>query len=93
MFACQHHYRKTDSCCHDETVRIDAQYLWNYAIKYARWQHSENGAGGKQSVLCLAHLLETCRAFNYDYVYIDYVRRSRSSSCRLLRPIVKLTLN
>ena len=26
-----------------------------------------------------------CRAC--DYVYIDYVRRSRSSSCRLLRPI------
>jgi len=22
-----------------------------------------------------------------DYVYIDYVRRSRSSSCRLVRPI------
>jgi len=31
------------------------------------------------------HLFPACRAC--DYVYIDYVRRSRSSSCRLLRPI------
>jgi len=30
-------------------------------------------------------LSPACRAC--DYVYIDYVRRSRSSSCRLLRPI------
>jgi len=30
-------------------------------------------------------LFPACRAC--DYVYIDYVRRSRSSSCRLLRPI------
>ena len=30
-------------------------------------------------------LFRACRAC--DYVYIDYVRRSRSSSCRLLRPI------
>ena len=29
-----------------------------------------------------------CRACDYEYIeYIDYVRRSRSSSCRLLRPI------
>ena len=31
-------------------------------------------------------LSPACRAC--DYVYIDYVRRSRSSSCRLLRPII-----
>jgi len=31
---------------------------------------------------CLSPLCKAC-----DYVYIDYVRRSRSSSCRLLRPI------
>jgi len=36
---------------------------------------------GYISVQCLS----ACRAC--DYVYIDYVRRSRSSSCRLLRPI------
>ena len=30
-------------------------------------------------------ITSACRAC--DYVYIDYVRRSRSSSCRLLRPI------
>jgi len=31
---------------------------------------------------CLSPASRAC-----DYVYIDYVRRSRSSSCRLLRPI------
>jgi len=31
------------------------------------------------------YLSPACRAC--DYVYIDYVRRSRSSSCHLLRPI------
>ena len=31
------------------------------------------------------NLFPACRAC--DYVYIDYVRRSRSSSCHLLRPI------
>jgi len=35
-------------------------------------------------------LSPACRAC--DYVYIDYVRRSRSSSCRLLRPINYITL-
>jgi len=35
------------------------------------------------------YLSLACRAC--DYVYIDYVRRSRSSSCRLLRPINCLT--
>ena len=34
-------------------------------------------------------LYPACRAC--DYVYIDYVRRSRSSSCRLLRPTICLT--
>jgi len=32
-----------------------------------------------------AFKLKDCRAC--DYVYIDYVRRSISSSCRLLRPV------
>jgi len=41
--------------------------------------------------LCVCHVTSfnclslACRAC--DYVYINYVRRSRSSSCRLLRPI------
>ena len=42
--------------------------------------------GGNVYTLLANHFLSAaCRAC--DYVYIDYVRRSRSGQCRLLRPI------
>jgi len=33
-------------CCR-ETVSLDAQWLWDYAIKFARWQHPARGHGAR----------------------------------------------
>ena len=73
--------------------RCRCRQRWRVPLRmFSAWLTGE----WQLSVLCVcvndwhctikAHaIFPACRAC--DYVYIDYVRRSRSSSCRLLRPI------
>ena len=76
-----------------QTAGDDSRHRW----KTIDCHCSTQGGSKKASVVDCSHLRNiwnptsfnclspACRAC--DYVYIDCVRRSRSSSCRLLRPI------
>jgi len=38
--------------CHRETSRIDRQWLWDHAIKFATWRHPAMGCGVRLVVPC-----------------------------------------
>jgi len=60
-------------------------WLWNHDSEIEHLHHHLTrlrNIWDPTSFNCLSLACKAC-----DYVYIDYVRRSGSSSCRLLRPI------
>jgi len=43
--------------CRRETVTLDGQWLWDFAVKFARWQHP---AVGRCEICCDWHRLFKC---------------------------------
>jgi len=56
-----------------------------YHLTFEHLHHHSTRSRNIWNPTSFSCLFPACRAC--DYVYIDYVRRSRSSSCRLLHPI------
>jgi len=52
--------RKTCQSCCRENVRIDGQWVWDYAVKFAMWQHRAMGRGATFVVPAASAVIHVC---------------------------------